>query len=211
MSFTDQYYEKLAASLVKKMTKRHFEVSYAPTAAAAKEQALALIPQGATVTAGGSVTMEDCGVIDAVKGGDYHFIDRKLGQTQAEKVALVAEGMKAHTFLMSANALTREGEIVNIDGFGNRVALLNYGPQQVIIMVSLNKVVGSVEAAIDRVRNVAAPLNAQRLNKKTPCHETGVCGDCYSLDSMCASIVITRMNLVPGRIKVILVGEALGF
>lgn len=211
MSFTDQYYDKLAASLAKKMAKRNFEVSYAPTAAAAKEQALALIPQGATVTAGGSATMDECGVTEAVQNGDYQFIDRKLGQTQAEKVALVAEGMKAHTFLMSANALTREGEIVNIDGFGNRVALLNYGPQQVIIIVSLNKVVGSVEAAVDRIRNVAAPINTQRLDKKTPCHETGVCGDCYSLDSICGSIVITRLNLVPGRIKVILVGDPLGY
>lgn len=211
MAATQDYYKVLANTLKKKMEKRNFETTYCETGEEAKDLALSMIPDGAVVAAGGSVTVESIGLMDAVKGSRYNFIDRKAGKTPEEKRQLVADGMMAHTFLMSANAITKDGELVNIDGYGNRIALMAYGPEQVIIIVSLNKLANDVEDAINRIHNVAAPINCQRLGRKTPCHETGVCGDCLSLDSVCGNTIVTRLNLTPGRIKVILVGENLGY
>ena len=117
----------------------------------------------------------------------------------------------ADYFLMSTNAITMDGELVNIDGRSNRVSCLCWGPQNVIIIAGMNKVALDVESALKRVRNFAAPPNAVRLNKNTPCAQTGKCADCYSPDCICSQIVITRRSSTPNRIKVILVGEELGY
>lgn len=211
MSFRTDHYAALAKTLIAKMEKRHFEAHYCTTKKEALALALSLIPDGASVTHGGCMTIEEIGLVDAVKQGVYNYIDRSIATTPEEKREAIAKGMMAHTFLMSANAISRDGELVNIDGFGNRIALLAYGPDQVIVLAGMNKVAGSLESAVNRARNEAAPINCVRLNRQTPCLSTGVCGDCHSADCICSNIVITRNNPIPGRIKVILIGEACGY
>ncbi len=200
-----------ASIILKKMEKRHFTGVYVDSKEQALEQIKAWIPEGSTVGMGGSVTLGQIGVTSQFLKEHYNYIDRKQGTTFEETRALIAKTMTADTFLTSVNALTQEGELVNVDGIGNRVALMAYGPRRVIVVAGMNKVEKTLEAAIDRARNVAAPANAVRLNLNTPCSATGICSDCHSDDCICASTVITRHSKVPGRIKVILVGEDLGY
>jgi L-lactate utilization protein LutC len=206
-----EYYEKTGNKIIKELEKRNAEGFYVQTREEACKKALSLIEEGDKVTFGGSVTLEETGLVDALKKGNYNLIDRKTAENQEEQVRLVAEGMTAHAFFMSTNAITMEGELVNIDGRGNRVALLAYGPKQVIVIVGMNKVVQNVEEGILRVQNVASPLNTIRLDRDTPCHKTGQCHDCHTTDCICSHIVITRHMMTPNRLKVILVGEDLGY
>ncbi|AFA47649.1 lactate utilization protein [Acetobacterium woodii] len=211
MGYKEDNYQNLSKSLIKKMSKRNFEGYFCKTANEALNLALSLIPDGASVTHGGSESIKEIGLLDAVKNGNYHYIDRSLAKTQQEKRAVVAKGVLAHTFLTGTNAITMNGELVNVDGFSNRVALMCFGPEQVIVLAGINKVVANIDAGIYRAQNNAAPINAIRLNRKTPCYETGNCADCLAEDCMCSNIVITRHNPIPGRIKIILVGEPLGY
>ena len=158
------------------------------------------------------MTLAESGILDALRAkSDIHLIDRNTAKTPEETKQMYRDAFSADTYFMSTNAITLDGELINIDGNGNRVAALIYGPDQVIIVAGLNKVTANVEDGIRRVRNCATPPNCIRLNKKTPCAATGRCADCLSPEGICNQIVITRRSGNPDRIKVILIGESLGY
>ena len=203
--------ENLANTIIKNMEKRRMEGYYCHTKEEAVKKVLELIPEGASIGWGGSVTLSEIGVMDALNQGNYRMIDRMAGKTPEEIKKINADIFCSDYFLMSSNAITIDGELVNIDGRANRVSYLCFGPENVIIVAGMNKIVHNVEAGIARTHNVAAPPNTVRLNRNTPCAKTGKCGDCYSPDCICGQVVITRLSLVPNRIKVVLVGEELGF
>lgn len=203
--------ELLGKTVVANLEKRHFEAYYVEGAAAARAKVLELIPVNDVVSWGGSVTLAQTGILDAVKK-ERSVIDRDTAATLPEKVELMRKALLCDTFLMSSNAISEDGQLVNIDGNGNRCAALIYGPKQVIVVAGVNKIAADLEAAIARARHTAAPVNTQRLpGLKTPCAKTGVCADCLSPDSICSQMVITRLDRQHGRIKVIIVGEDLGY
>ena len=203
--------QNLANTIIKNMAKRNMEGYYCATSAEAVEKALSLMPEGSSVTWGGSMSIIECGLMNAVKTGKYEIIDRDLAKTPQEVREMYAKQVMADYYLMSTNAITMNGELVNIDGRANRVSCLCWGPQNVIIIAGMNKVATDVEDAIKRARNIAAPANTVRLNRNTPCTQTGKCENCYSPDCICSQFVVTRRSGVPNRIKVILVGEELGY
>lgn len=203
--------QNLANTIIENMKKKNMEGYYCATSAEAVEKALSLMPEGSSVTWGGSVTLSECGLMDALHANNYELIDRMNAKTPEEARQLFGQQVLADFFLMSSNAVTINGELVNIDGNSNRVACLCCGPKNVIVIAGMNKVVSTIEDGVHRVRNIAAPPNTVRLNRNTPCAKTGKCGDCYSPDCVCSQIVITRRSSIPNRIKVILIGEELGF
>ena len=203
--------QNLANTIIKNMAKKNMEGYYCATSAEAVEKALSLMPEGASVTWGGSMTLTECGLMDALKTANYELIDRDTAKTPEDSRLMYAKQVMADYYLMSSNGITIDGELVNIDGRANRVSCLCWGPQNVIIIAGMNKVCSDVESAVQRVRNFAAPPNCVRLNRNTPCTQTGKCGDCYSPDCICSQVLITRRSSTPNRIKVILVGEDLGY
>lgn len=211
MSYTKDSYAKAAETLAKAFKKRGMDFCYCPDISSAKQQILSLIPKGASVSWGGSESMEEAGIIDAVKSGDYQAIDRKSASTPEEARALYGKIVCCDYFLTSTNAFTKDGELINIDGAANRVACIAHGPSHVIILASMDKMCTSVEDAINRVHTLAAPPNAIRVGANTPCSKTGVCADCLSPDCICCEVLITRYSKIPGRMHVILCGEKLGF
>lgn len=201
----------LGKTVVQNLQKRGFEAYYCDTATAAAETAVSLIPQEHVVAWGGSMTVAATGLLDKVKKM-YAVIDRDTAANAEERVDMMRQALLSDTFLMSSNAVSEDGELVNIDGNGNRCAALIYGPKQVIVIVGVNKIVKTLHDAVARARNTAAPINAQRfVGLNTPCQTTGVCMDCLSATSICNQIVITRRCQPQGRIKVIVVGETLGY
>lgn len=201
-----------AKQIIKGLEKRNMEGYYAAT----KEDLLSLIlpmfEAGSKIAWGGSATLSECGLLDAlINSGNYEMIDRMQAKNPEEARAFFAKSVLSDYYLMSSNAITLDGQLINIDGNGNRVACLIQGPKQVFLIVGMNKVVTDVPSGIERVRNVATPPNTLRLNKKTPCTQTGKCEDCYAPDCICNQIVVTRRSGHTGRIKVFLVGESLGF
>lgn len=211
MSYQKDSYAKAAETLAKAFKKRGIESYYCPDAAAAKEQVLSLIPKGSSVSWGGSESMEEAGVIEAVKAGDYEAIDRRSASSPEEARALYGKIVCSDYFLTSTNAFTKDGELINIDGAANRVACIAHGPANVIILASMDKMCATVEDAVRRVRTLASPPNAIRVGVNTPCAKTGVCSDCLSPDCICCQILVTRYSKIQGRIKVVLCGEKLGF
>lgn len=211
MTPKQKYYENAAATIINNLEKRQIEGYYCPTGADAVKKALELIPEGASIGWGGSMTLSETGLMDAIRGANYRIIDRETAKTPEDQRKLYGEICCSDFFLMSTNAITMDGELVNIDGRGNRVAFLCFGPQNVLILAGMNKVTSDVESAVQRVRDIASPPNTVRLNKNTPCAVTGRCGDCFSPDCICSQIVITRRSGIPNRIKVILIGEELGY
>ena len=207
-----QYYENVAATIIKNLEKRRMNGFYCADKESAIAKVLELMPAGSSVGWGGSMTLKDNGFFDAITDANaYQIIDRDTAKTKEEEKKIYSEICAANFFLMSTNAITLNGELVNVDGRGNRVSFLCYGPDHVIVVAGMNKVVTDVESGIKRVRNMAAPPNCVRLNKKTPCSVTGTCADCFSPDCICAQTVVTRLSFYPGRINVILVGEELGY
>ena len=206
-----KYYEKRGQVLVKNLKSRHFDAFYCPDGASALKKALELIPEGASVGWGGALSAQQIGLIDAVKAGKYAAIDRDSAKTPEERNQLLKRCLTADVFLSGANALSLDGEMVNIDGTGNRVAAIVYGPETVLVIAGMNKVCDTLDDAVTRARTVAAPMNKQRFPFKTPCEVTGSCADCKSEDCICNQILITRNCRPAGRIKFILVGEELGF
>ena len=204
------YYEKRGKILVKNLQSRHFEAYYCATKEDALAKALELIPKGASVGWGGVMSAAQIGLLDAVRQGDYRAIDRERCATQEEKQQAARDAMFADVFLTGANGLSMDGEMVNIDGQGNRVAAIVYGPKEVLVIAGMNKVSDTLEDAITRARTVAAPLNQQRFMLNNPCTVTGTCADCKSETCICNQILITRHCRPVGRIKFILVGEDLG-
>lgn len=202
--------EKLGAKVVKAMESRHFEACYCDTKEEALKKALELIPEGSVVAWGGSVTMSEIGLSEALHGGKYRLIDRDAAPPE-ERRNLMRQGLLADYFISGANAISEDGEIVNIDGNGNRVGAIVYGPDHVVIIAGMNKVAKTLEDAVKRARTIAAPINKQRFGGATPCVKTGSCGDCKAEDCICCQILVTRVCRPAGRINVILVGEELGF
>ena len=205
------YYAKRGDILVKNLRSRHFDAHYCTTKEAALEKALSLIPQGASVGWGGATSAQQIGLLQAVRQGDYRPIDRDNCQTTQERQQAMRNAMTADVFITGANALSLDGQMVNIDGMGNRVASIIYGPKTVIVIAGMNKVEDTLEKAMIRARTVAAPINQQRFMGDTPCSKTGSCGDCKSESCICNQIVITRHCRPVERIRFILVGEDLGF
>lgn len=205
-----EYYEKRGAILVKNLKSRHFDAYYCATKEDALAKALELIPEGATVGWGGVMSAHEIGLVKALNAGNYNAIDRDQCATPEEKLQAAKDSMFADVLLTSANALSLDGEMVNIDGTGNRVAAIVYGPKEVLVIAGMNKVTDTLEDAITRARTVAAPLNQQRFQLPNPCTATGTCADCKSETCICNQILITRHCRPVGRIKFILVGEDLG-
>ena len=205
-----KYFDKRGPILVKNLESRHFEACYCETKEKALEKALELIPKGATVGWGGAMSAQQIGLMDALNAGDYRAIDRDKCPTPEEKLQAAKDSLFADVFLTGANALSLDGQMVNIDGTGNRVAAIVYGPGTVLVIAGMNKVEDTLEAAITRARTVAAPMNKQRFANVTPCDVTGSCADCKSEGCICNQILVTRHCRPAGRIKFILVGEELG-
>lgn len=171
-----------------------------------------IIDDNSTVGVGDSMTLFETGVIDFLRKGDYVFLDKyRDGITSEEKREIYLKNFSANTFMCSTNALTEDGELYNIDGNGSRVAPMLYGPKQVILVTGINKIVKDIEEAEKRVRNYAAPIDAKRLNKDTPCTTLGYCVDCKSPNRICNDFTIIRGQFIKNRIKVIIVGEQLGY
>ena len=208
--FEKMYYEKRASVLVKNLRSRHFEAYYCDTRQDALAKALELIPEGSLVSWGGAMSAQQIGLIGAMRVGNYRTIDRDKCVTAEEREQAMKDALFCDTFLMGANAMSMDGEMVSIDGTGNRIGALVYGPKSVIVIVGMNKVEDTLEEAIRRARTVAAPKNKQRFGDGTPCAVTGVCGDCKSEKCICNHIVVTRHCRPVGRIKFIIVGEDLG-
>ena len=205
------YYENLADTLIEKFNMRGIEGYYCATKEDALKTALRFLTPGCSVSWGGSVTLSEIGLFDALKQSDCVLYDRMTAKTEAERKEMYAKTVTSDYYFMSSNAITLSGELVNIDGNGNRVACLITGPENVIVIAGMNKITTDVKSAIDRVRNMAAPPNGVRLHTDTPCAKYGRCADCLTDDCICCEIVITRKSRKPNRIKVILVGEELGF
>lgn len=204
------YYEKRGKLLVKNLETRHFEAHYCANKQEALTKALELIPKGADVGWGGALSAQQIGLMDTLNQGEYGTLDRDRVHTPEEKDAIARACLDADVFLTGANALSLNGEMVNIDGTGNRLAAIAYGPKAVLVIAGMNKVVDTLEDAITRARTVAAPMNQQRFLRNTPCTATGTCADCKSKQCICNQILITRQCRPAGRIKFILVGEDLG-
>ena len=205
------FYENQAATIIKKLNMRKMEGYYCKNVEEAKAKMLELIGnEKKTVGYGGSMTLDENGFKDSVTAAGHELIIRENYKTPEEEKELKSKLTNADFFLMSTNAITLDGELVNIDGRGNRVSYLIYGPDNVIVIAGMNKVVSTVEDGYRRIRNIATPPNCNRLDCKTPCATTGKCGECFT-DSICCEFVTTRMSRVPNRIKVILVGETLGY
>lgn len=197
--------------LVKALEQRNIEAWYVTSKEAALKKALELIPEGSSVGWGGSVSVGAIGLQAAIREGNYVAIDRETASTPEEKNRITHGCLSADWFLTSTNAISEDGIMVNIDGNANRVAALCYGPAHVLYIVGMNKVVRSAEDAYRRAKFEAAPINAQRFPIETPCRKTGCCYDCKTPDTICCQILITRYSKVPGRAKVILVDDNLGF
>lgn len=206
-----KFYEKRGQILVKNLKSRHFDAYYCATSREALEKALELIPKGATIGWGGSATAKAIGLMDAIRCGDYRPYDRDNAATPQKRETLMKQSLLADVFITGANALSLDGQMVNIDGTGNRLGGIVYGPDAVLVIAGMNKVVATLEDAVTRARTVAAPMNKQRFPLQTPCEVTGACADCKSDGCICNQILITRNCRPAGRIKLILVGEDLGF
>ena len=200
-----------AETIIKNKEKRNMEGYYFETAAACTEAVLAAIPSGSIIGWGGSESLKECGLMDAIHGGSYELLDRSNAKSPEEARQIYARTVLADYFFMSSNAITLDGELINIDGNGNRVACLIQGPSNVIVIAGMNKIVPDVQSGIGRIRNAACPANAIRLGRNLPCAATGVCHDCFSPECFCCQIVVTRRSMHPGRITVYLVGEELGY
>ncbi|MBR6307113.1 MAG: lactate utilization protein [Lachnospiraceae bacterium] len=200
--------ELLAQKVIKGLESRNMTGYYAATKEEALKKALELIPEGSSVTMGGAMSAHEIGLVDALKKGNYNFIDREAA---ADKRAAMLQAYDADFFLASANAMTDDGVIVNIDGNSNRVSAIAFGPKKVLFIVGMNKVCSDIDHAMKRARNVAAPTNAQRFGLSTPCSKAGTCFDCKSPDTICCQFLITRFSRHEGRIHVILVNDNLGF
>ena len=207
---------------IEALRSNRMDVYYVHTAEEAKELALSLIPEGSSCASGGSVTLAETGIIEALKNGNYNYIDRMIPDlTQEEKEEAMRAAFHADYYLASANAITEDGELYNVDGNSNRVAALLYGAKNVIIVAGTNKLVKNLDEAVLRVKTVAAPKNAARLSCNTPCAKLGHCislernggmtDGCKTPARICANFTVMAYQRHVDRVKVILVGESLGY
>lgn len=201
----------LGMKVLEGLQSRNMEGYFVNTKEEALAKLLELIPEGSSIGWGGTMSVAAIGGFDALHNGKYKLLDRDAVQTKEEKEKVQRDIFFADYFLTSANAVTEDGILVNIDGNANRVSAIAFGPAHVVIVAGMNKVVKSEADALSRARNIAAPINAQRFGLDTPCAKTGACYDCKSHDTICCQTLITRYSKHDGRIKVILVNEDLGF
>lgn len=203
--------EKLAQKLIKNLQRRNFNAYYCSSSAQAIEKIMQLMPEGSTVTWGGTMTLRDMGLIQALHDSNaYKLYDRDKATDREAVSEIYVKAFTADYFLSSANAISEDGVIVNIDGNGNRVAAITFGPKNVIFVIGINKVCQDAEAALKRARSTAAPINSARFNLNTPCAIDGTCHNCNSADCICNHIHFLR-NSPKGRYSVIIVGEELGY
>lgn len=209
-----EVYQKKALAICKALEKRNIKGIFVDSCDEAREAVLKLIPKGASIGLGGSVTLNECGIIEALRNSDFKLIDRyKKGLSKEEMKKFYVEGLSADVFLSSTNAITQDGKLINIDGTGNRAAALMYGPKKVIIVTGANKIVEDVEGGIRRIKLWAAPFNCVRLDMDTPCARGGICKDaaCPLPDRICNEVTIIEGQRDPDRMMVIIVGQELGF
>lgn len=204
-------FQTATESIIKNLEKRNMEGYFFENSASCVKAITGMIEDGSVISWGGSESIKECGLMDALSKGNYTLVDRLTAKSPEEARELYVKAVLSDYYLMSTNAITFDGELINIDGNGNRVACLIHGPKNIIMVVGMNKLVSDVESGYERVCNIAAPANAKRLNKNTPCFHTGKCGDCFSPDCMCSQIVVTRRSGQKGRIKVFFVAEDLGY
>lgn len=203
--------EKAAGKVIKNLARRNIEAFYCPTAREAVEKLLEMIPQGSSVTWGGSMSIRDIGIPAALAdAGKYEVYDRDKAPDRAAATEIYLKAFSCDYYLSSVNAITEDGVIVNIDGTGNRVAAITFGPRNVIFVIGMNKLTQNVDAALARARSLAAPVNTARFDIQTPCKLDGVCHNCLSDDCICNYIHYLRHS-PKGKHKVILVGESIGY
>lgn len=203
--------ERLGLHMVKAFKRRNMEAFYCRTAAEAADMVSSLIPDGSTVTWGGSATIRDMGLPVLLADRDLNVLDRDKAETPEAAQQIYRQAFSADYYLSSANAVSEDGVIVNIDGNGNRVAAISFGPKHVIFVIGLNKVAPDVDAAVKRARSTASPINAARFDLPTPCQKDGVCHNCTSPDSVCCFVHIVRNSRQHDRIKVVVVGDDMGY
>ncbi len=212
MTPEEQRNELLAQRMIKNLNRRNMSAFYCPTTAEALKKVSELIPDGSSVTWGGSMTIRSIGLPDHLRGrGTLEVLDRDLAESPEAAQAIYLRAFTSDVYLSSANAISEDGVIVNIDGNGNRVAAITWGPKKVIFVIGMNKVCQTVESALARARSTASPINAQRFDIQTPCKKDGVCHNCNSTDSVCSYIHFLRNSRNKGRHIVVLVGENLGY
>lgn len=211
MSYKTEAFAAMAHTIIENLKKRNMEGHYYETSAECVRAIIDSIRQGSSISWGGSETIKETGLMDAINNGAYELIDRAAAKNPEEARQIYAKTVLADYYLMSSNALTIDGELINIDGNGNRVACLIQGPRHVIIVVGMNKIATDVASGVARVRNIASPANAIRLSRKIPCATTGHCLNCLSPECFCNQIVVTRRSGHAGRIQVYLVAEDLGY
>ena len=211
MNVREMRNEVLGNRVVKALESRNMEAYYVKTKEAALAKALELIPEGSSISWGGTMSAQEIGLTDALHKGNYDVYDREQVETREEKEKIAHQALNCDFFIGSTNALSEDGVLVNVDGNANRVAAFAYGPKNVLLIVGMNKVVKTEADAMSRARNEAAPINAQRFGVNTPCVKNGSCFNCKSPQCICFQILITRFSKVPKRTKIILVDENLGF
>jgi len=207
-------YQLQAEQVIKNFKKRGIEGLFCQSAALAVEEICRMIPAGSLVGLGGSETILESGLVAALRQMDIRLLDRyKDGVSKEEVNEMRRRGLAADIFICSSNAVTVDGKLVNEDGTGNRVAAMIYGPKKVIIIAGMNKIAPDLDTAIARVKNTAAPANSLRVGVETPCSKTGFCQDphCHPPRRICCQLVVTEASMTPGRVTVVLVGEALGY
>ena len=204
-------YDKAGPRVAAALSRRNMEAFYCPTAIEGAQKVLELIAPEDVVSWGGVMTADEMNLKELLRRRGQPVIDRDTAATPAERQELMRKALTCDTFLMSSNAISEDGQLVNIDGNGNRVGPLCYGPEHVLVVAGMNKVVTDIHEGVKRIRAMACPANAIRLGRRTPCAVAGVCGDCKGPESMCSQLVIVRRCQFEDRIKVILVGEELGF
>lgn len=203
--------DMLATKIIDGLKSRNMTGYYAHSKEEALQIALSIIPEGSTVARGGSMSMNEIGLTEALENGNYQFTNREVIKDPVVKRQAELDTYDSDVFVCSTNAITEDGVLVNIDGNANRVSALVYGPRKVVLIVGMNKVCADVDAAMKRARNEAAPINAQRFGLSTPCSKTGACMNCKSPDTICCQFLITRYSKHTDRIHVILVNDTLGF
>lgn len=211
MNVREMRNEVLGNRVVKALESRNMEAYYVKTKEEALAKALELIPEGSSISWGGTMSAQEIGLTDALHKGNYNVYDREQVETREEKEKIAHQALNCDFFIGSTNALSEDGVLVNVDGNANRVAAFAYGPKNVLLIVGMNKVVKTEADAMSRARNEAAPINAQRFGVDTPCVKNGSCFNCKSPQCICCQILITRFSKVPKRTKIILVDENLGF
>jgi len=205
-----QNYKNLSENLIREFSKRNMDCRYFEDSRTLVDYLKTLVPENSVVSWGGSMTLNEAGVSDFLKSGKFKTLDRATASSPEEQHRIFHEALNSDFYFMSSNAVTMDGKLVNIDATGNRVAALCYGPENVVVIAGMNKVVRDEEAAVSRIKNYASPVNAIRISRNTPCSKTGKCSDCLG-NTICSHTVITRNVYPEGRIKLFLVGEVLGY